>query len=317
MIRINLLGQARPKAAKTTVPLEATVQIIFLLVAIGLAVVVLGITYYQQKRQLDETNKRIAALRAEKASLQQIKAEVDRFESEKTVLQQRIDVIETLQRNRSGGQDMLQMVANTVVRVDSLWLTSLDRKGDSLDMEGEAGSINAVANFITELKRSGYFDKVEIKSAKENDLVQSAQTYGFTMTVAIAARSDAVPPTGQAATRGCAAAASATCGQGKELTMATSVPRLALAPAGLFYVGLAVVLVLAGLLRSGSRRSHRAHAARSGAGRSEAARSRTFRACASTSSAARNCNPRWTRCRSSWQRCRRSFLKTSRPISSF
>ena len=186
MIRINLLGQARPKAAKQAVPLEATVQILFACVAIGLAFVILGITYYQQKHQLDETNKRIASLKAEKASLQQIKLDVDRFESEKSVLQQRIDVIETLQRNRSGAQDMLQMVANTVVRIDSLWLTSLDRKGDTLQLEGEAGSINAVANFITELKKSGYFDQIEIKSAKENDLLPGVETYGFTMTVAIA-----------------------------------------------------------------------------------------------------------------------------------
>ena len=187
MIRINLLGQARPKAAKQAVPLEATVQILFACVAIGLAAVILGITYYQQKHQLDETNKRIASLKAEKASLQQIKQDVDRFESEKSVLQQRIDVIETLQRNRSGAQDMLQTVANTVVRIDSLWLTSLDRKGDALELQGEAGSINAVANFITELKKSGYFDQVEIKSAKENDLLPGVETYGFTMTVAVAA----------------------------------------------------------------------------------------------------------------------------------
>jgi type IV pilus assembly protein PilN len=187
MIRINLLGQARPKAAKQAVPLEATVQILFACVAIGLAAVVLGITYYQQKHQLDETNKRIASLKAEKASLQQIKQDVDRFESEKSVLQQRIDVIETLQRNRSGAQDMLQTVANTVVRIDSLWLTSLDRKGDALELQGEAGSINAVANFITELKKSGYFDQVEITSAKENDLLPGVETYGFTMTVAVAA----------------------------------------------------------------------------------------------------------------------------------
>jgi type IV pilus assembly protein PilN len=190
MIRINLLGQARPKAAKQAVPLEATVQILFACVAIGLAVVILGISYYQQKRQLDDTNKRIAALKAEKASLQQIKQDVDRFESEKSVLQQRIDVIETLQRNRSGAQDMLEMVANTVVRIDALWLTSLERKGDSLQLDGEAGSINAVANFITELKKSGYFDQVEIKSTQENDLLPGVETYGFTMTVAIA------PPTG-------------------------------------------------------------------------------------------------------------------------
>lgn len=193
MIRINLLGQARPKAAKQAVPLEATVQILFLAVAVALAAVILGVTYFQQKRQLDETNKRISALRAEKASLQQIKQDVDRFESEKSVLQQRINVIETLQKNRSGAQDLLQMVANTVVRVDSLWLTSFNRSGDSLDIEGEAASIDAVANFITEMKRSGYFDNVEIKSAKENDLVPSVTTYGFSMTAAVSPQ-----PTGAA-----------------------------------------------------------------------------------------------------------------------
>ncbi|MGA8145270.1 MAG: PilN domain-containing protein [Candidatus Acidiferrales bacterium] len=199
MIRINLLGQARPKAAKTTVPLEATIQIVFLLVAIGLASVVLGITYYQQKTELDNTNKKIASLRAEKASLQQIKADVDRFESQKAVLQQRINVIETLQKNRSGGQELLQMVANTVVRVDSLWLTNLERKGDNLDIKGQAGSINAVANFITQLKRSGYFSNVEIKDAEETDLVKSAQTFGFSMTASIATAT--APPADQAKPR--------------------------------------------------------------------------------------------------------------------
>ena len=110
---------------------------------------------------------------------------MDRFESEKSVLQQRIDVIETLQRNRTGAQDLLQMVANTVVRVDSLWLTSLEQSGDSLKIEGEAGSINSVANFITELKRSGYFDNVEIQEAKENDVMPGVETYEFKMTAAI------------------------------------------------------------------------------------------------------------------------------------
>src|SRR5271154_6245560 len=195
MIRINLLGQARPKATKTTVPLEATIQIVFLLVALGLAGVVLGITYYQQKRELDATNAKIASLRAEKANLQAIKADVDRFESQKAVLQQRINVIETLQKNRTGGQELLQMVANTVVRVDSLWLTSLERKGDNLDIKGQAGSINAVANFITQLKRSGYFNNVEIKEAEETDLVKSAQTFGFQMTADVM---HAPPPTSAA-----------------------------------------------------------------------------------------------------------------------
>lgn len=185
MIRINLLGQARPKATKQAVPLEATVQVIFLLAALGLAFAVLGITYMQQKRQLDETNSRISALRAEKASLEQIKTQVEQFERQKATLQQRIDVIETLQKNRTGGQELLQMVANTVVRVNSLWLTSLERKQDSLDIQGEAASINAVANFITQLKSSGYFDKVEILEAKEDDITKDTATFGFKMTASV------------------------------------------------------------------------------------------------------------------------------------
>lgn len=186
MIRINLLGQARPKAAKQAVPLESTLQIVLGVAAVAVALVVLSVVYFSQKRQLEDTTRRIQQLQAEKASLQQIKQDVDRFESQKAVLQQRIDVIETLQKNRSGGQDLLRMVANTVVRVDSLWLTSMTKTADSLTIEGEAGSINSVANFITELKRSGYFDKIEIKDAKENDLVPGVETYSFSMTAGVA-----------------------------------------------------------------------------------------------------------------------------------
>jgi Tfp pilus assembly protein PilN len=185
MIRINLLGQARPKAAKTAVPVEATMQVVMAVLALAAAIVVLGIVYYQQNSELTKTQQRISALKAEKANLEQIKQDVDRFESQKATLQQRIDVIETLQKNRSGGQDLLQMVANTVIRVDELWLTSLNRTGNAIDVQGEAGSINAVANFITQMKRSGYFDNVEIKEAKENDIRPGVETYQFTMSATI------------------------------------------------------------------------------------------------------------------------------------
>jgi type IV pilus assembly protein PilN len=196
MIRINLLGQNRPKAAKSAVPLEATMQIIFAVVAIGVALSVLSITYFQQKKELDATNSRIAALRAERANLQQIKMEVDRFEQQKGVLQQRIDVIENLQRNRTGGQEFLEMVATTVVHVDNVWLTSLNRSGNSIDIQGESASINSVANFITQLKRSGYFDNVEIKAAQEDDIVPSVETFNFSMSASIA-----TPPAGAAKTQ--------------------------------------------------------------------------------------------------------------------
>jgi Tfp pilus assembly protein PilN len=186
MIRINLLGQARPKAAKQSVPLEATLQIILGAAAILIAVVVLWVTYASEKRELDATNQRITALKAERTQLQQIKQEVEVYEQQKQTLQTQIDVIEGLQKNRTGAQELLQMVANTVVRVDQLWLTSLDKKGDSLTILGEAGNIDSIANFITQMKRSGYFDKIEIQEAKEDDVAKAVTTYGFTMTAVVA-----------------------------------------------------------------------------------------------------------------------------------
>ena len=102
------------------------------------------------------------------------------------VLQQRIGIIEQLQRNRTGGQELLDALANTVSRTDTLWLTSLDRKGDALTVTGMAGSINAVANFITELKHSGYFDQVEIKQSAQDDKDPTVQTFNFTLTAQFA-----------------------------------------------------------------------------------------------------------------------------------
>jgi hypothetical protein len=48
-----------------------------------------------------------------------------------------------------------------------------------------------VANFITQLKHSGYFDKVEITEAKEDDIVKGTATFGFKMTAAIGSGSPA------------------------------------------------------------------------------------------------------------------------------
>lgn len=181
MIRINLLGQARPKVARRAVPLEATLQITLLVLALVAAVGFLFIHYYQMNREMSDLQTKIRTKQVEKARLENLKQQVENFDRQKAVLQQRIAVIEELQRNRTGGQELLDMVATTVTRTDELWLTSLSRKGNTLTFEGSAASINAVANFITQLKRSGYFQKVEIKESHQDDKNTAVQTFVFTL----------------------------------------------------------------------------------------------------------------------------------------
>jgi Tfp pilus assembly protein PilN len=134
---------------------------------------------------LDRENTKIIAhiqkQTGEKARLEQLKQQVDNFEKQRVILQQKIGVIEGLQRNRTGGQELLEAIANTVSRTDTLWLVSVDRKGDALTINGAAGSINAVANYITQLRRSGYFQTVEIKESHQDESNKAVQIFLFSL----------------------------------------------------------------------------------------------------------------------------------------
>src|SRR5262249_7960643 len=132
-------------------------------------------------------------LQAQKTDLEQIKLQVEAFEKQKQVLQQRVTTIEQLQRDRTGGQELLNQIANTVARTENLWLTSMIRKGTSLTIEGSSASINAVANYIPALKRSGYFQKVEIKESKQDDKNTAIQTFNFQLSAEISPPQPAVP----------------------------------------------------------------------------------------------------------------------------
>jgi type IV pilus assembly protein PilN len=184
MIRINLLGQTRPKAARRPVDTGAALPAVFIGAGVLLGGLVLGYIYFSWQSQLTAENNRIKQLQMQKTELQQIKQQVEQFEKQSKVLQVRVDTIEKLQRDRTGGQELLDMVANTVSRTENLWLTSMTKKGTNLNIVGSSASINAVANFITAMKRSGYFDKVEMEDTKEDE-GKGVQTFTFKLNAEI------------------------------------------------------------------------------------------------------------------------------------
>jgi type IV pilus assembly protein PilN len=185
MIRINLLGQAKPKASRRQVDTGAALPVLFIGAGLVFGCLILGYLFYSWQRQLNDENARIKVLQAQKTDLEQIKVQVEAFEKQKQVLQQRVSTIEQLQRDRTGGQELLDQVANTVARTENLWLTSMVRKGNNLAIEGSSASINGVANFVTALKRSGYFQKVEIRESKQDEKNTAVQTFLFQLTAEI------------------------------------------------------------------------------------------------------------------------------------
>jgi Tfp pilus assembly protein PilN len=184
MIRINLLGQQRPKSARRPVDTGAALPAVFIGAGVVLGGLVLGYLFFSYQSQLNQENNRIKQLQAQKTELQNIKQQVETFDKQKAVLQVRVDTIEKLQRDRTGGQELLDMVANTVSRTENLWLSSMIRKGNTLNLVGYSASINSVANFITAMKRSGYFQKIEIDETRQED-TKNVETFTFKLNAEI------------------------------------------------------------------------------------------------------------------------------------
>ena len=154
MIRINLLGQAKPKASRRQVDTGAALPVLFIGAGLLFGALYSAISYYWQ-RQLTEENANQAVAGAEnRPGAGQASGRT--FEKQKAVLQQRVSRRATAARSygRSGtaGPNRQHRFAHRK--------SVADLDGQERQQPGPGGlsaSINGVANFVTALKRSGYF----------------------------------------------------------------------------------------------------------------------------------------------------------------
>jgi Tfp pilus assembly protein PilN len=59
------------------------------------------------------------------------------------------------------------VMADTVTNAHSVWLTSMKQKGPSLDLEGSALNMDAVADLMSQMLISGYFQNVDLNETIE------------------------------------------------------------------------------------------------------------------------------------------------------
>jgi Tfp pilus assembly protein PilN len=182
MIKINLLGQKPPKPARRAVPAGLGTTLMLLVAGVAVAGVVLFAFWKTDQDELKKAQDEITSLTAQKTTLAPLEEELKKLEQQEADLQRKRGLIDVIERSKIGGRELLETVAGTVVRTETLWLTLMTRKGDALTMEGSAGSLQAVANFITQLKRSGYFEQVEIKETRQDERSGAAALFVFSIT---------------------------------------------------------------------------------------------------------------------------------------
>lgn len=82
-------------------------------------------------------------------------AEIKELKAKKIALQKRISVIEQLQRSRNVGTQVLDEMAKLIP--NGIYLTRLEKKGNSISLQGKSESNNHLANMIRAIGLSDLF----------------------------------------------------------------------------------------------------------------------------------------------------------------
>lgn len=129
-----------------------------------LIVIVFG-QYYQAR--IDGENTRNQYLSNEIAKLDLRITEIKTLKAKKKTLQERINVIEQLQRSRNVATQVLNEITKVVPA--GIYLIKLEKQGNNIQILGKSESNNHLANMIRGIERSTLFDNAILESIATND----------------------------------------------------------------------------------------------------------------------------------------------------
>jgi type IV pilus assembly protein PilN len=165
MIRINLLavdrGGASKKAARApgiTPAQRVTIGAALILLA---TVVGVGWWFWSLRTQSQQLDDQIAQAEKEANQLRSVLSQVQKFETRKAQLQQRVTLIEQLRRGQTAPVHVLDEVSKAIP--DRLWLVSMLQRGSDFTIEGRTTTLSGLSDFIANMESSPWFKKpVEI-----------------------------------------------------------------------------------------------------------------------------------------------------------
>lgn len=162
MIRINLLPpRPRQRLSIGAPPLG-------LIFGVLVVVVVVGFTGWWTLlgREATRLEARIASGKAELATLKAVIAEGQRFKQEKEDLERRLATIDQLAQGQTRPVYLMDAMADSMPQ--DLWLTLVEEKQNQLKLAGAAFSTTAVADLMSNLRRSGRFKDVDILVSRQD-----------------------------------------------------------------------------------------------------------------------------------------------------
>ncbi len=159
MIKINLLPvrEARRKAEIQQQGVLAAGTLVATIVLCAMFHLVLGL-------RVADARSRVAAMDKQIEQFKPQLAQVDEFRKQKAEVEKKLEVIRRLDKSRSGPVHVLdELAAHSPQR---LWITELAAAKGSVTLEGMSLDNEGIAQFLTALNDSDYFDRVELEETE-------------------------------------------------------------------------------------------------------------------------------------------------------
>jgi len=155
MIKINLL-LARKEKKKVGMSKE----IVVLILSIFLLLVLLVIVQWRIDKEKENTIAQISNTKKEITYYKSLIAEVDKAKALQKTLQDKLNVINSLKKQKSSPSRVLDELS--IDKPEKIQLESLKKEGGKLGIEGIALDDETVANFMTNLRKSKVFKNVDL-----------------------------------------------------------------------------------------------------------------------------------------------------------
>lgn len=164
MIKINLLPV--PKARKVKEAAQIRHEIVLAGVLLGFVISGCLYFWFRLNTEINRLQDEKASINKELVVLKDKVKEVENYENNKKVLEEKNQVIKQLKKSQELPVRLLDQVSRGINPL-KIWLTSLSAQGTNVDMDGKAMTNSDIVEFINNLKASKFFKDIQLVESRQ------------------------------------------------------------------------------------------------------------------------------------------------------
>ena len=170
MIRINLLP-FRSDRKKENIRRQVSIFVL----SLAFMLIILFYYNFSLNSKIDNLNAKIKDTKSALEKYEKINKEIAGIKKKLDNLKKKMAVMDTLEAGRFAPIRLMDAMTQVIVP-KRMWFTSLQSKGQRVDISGVALDNTTVADFMVRLENSGLFKEVDLKTVKRSKSKKGASS---------------------------------------------------------------------------------------------------------------------------------------------